>query len=255
MATEIIIKSLIANKSKALRDYLTTEYQSKLDGVSPISAETAIWLKPNYPIEFIDPSWFNEDEHYLATLINSPSPILSAFAKSSLWNLLKPKNFEILPLQAVKKQSLGFLLDLSKELMNELIINLGLHDLALELSKVVEKKEIDALKNALTLSQMLHLQKIKKRQKPINFGSLNLAKWDKSPNSLQKVLKQRGANRLAKALFGMDKHLMWYLSRRMNKTQSYEITTLSTDLGNQKAHLELKQELIFSYEHLKDAAS
>jgi hypothetical protein len=69
--------------------------------------------------------------------------------------------------------------------------------------------------NALEKKEGEYLQALLLHKEPLVFERLFLEKWDGSKEQMKKLLMQRGAHRLAHALYFCDPSLTWYLTHRL----------------------------------------
>ena len=166
---------------------------------------------------------------------------IKAFAESALWKDFTKDSGPSLPFQGAQELSFGKILSLSPDQMTKLFHLLGLFDLSLELKKVVNSETLQSIQASLTKTQAGFLKKIKPSK--VDFGSLHLDKWNKTPKTLQDALFSRGLNRLAKAFYTANSNIVWYFKRKLDKQTAENFSKLMTDLKNPAASNSLAQEV------------
>lgn len=159
------------------------------------------------------------------------------------------KDPEILPLAFLPDSPLNCLLAASYEELQTLPEFLGLHDLQTEVKQMIETAKLKQIHAALSAKQENYLQMLLSKKEPIGFKRMALEKWKGDKKSLQKLIYQRGLNRLAKALFGQHPSLIWHLSHRFEKENAERLQSLcaSVDLPQATAHLTTQVLELFSY--------
>lgn len=234
---DAILKSLIGDKD--FSKHMTSHVKGSL---SRMPAFEVNWVQTAYPfINHINLSWLTSNQIRLHHLCTSKNASLSLFAKKQLWTSLKSK--DLLPFPIIASMPLGHLSQLNESQIKKLCHLLGLYDLAIDARKIVQTKTRLAIENSLSEEQKHFLQSHAATPSPIDFGRLDLSKWDKSKTSLQAVIFQRGLNRLAKALFDCDQSLLWYITRRLDKSLSAQLMKLKTDVKKTDAKKRLIQEV------------
>ncbi|GAB4187574.1 MAG: hypothetical protein Tsb0015_06450 [Simkaniaceae bacterium] len=156
--------------------------------------------------------------------------------------LVKGHNF--IPKEYLPPHPLNILLHLNREQFLKLFDFLGIHDLALDLKKMIQANIIKNVSQALSSEEQDYLKEIKGRKEEVGFGSLHLAKWDGTPESLRKILHKRGINRVAKALFGAHASLLWHISHRIDRNRAAALHKLCTDIKNNEAKERLIHDIL-----------
>ncbi len=161
------------------------------------------------------------------------SPIASQFLKQALFDKITPP--DLLPATCLPESRLNILLDLNLEEWDSLIDLLSIHDLSVEIRHVIDNVRLQQIHQILTKAQQTYLKTLLLRKEPVCFKKLGLANWDSDPEKLKKSLIQRGINRIAKALYGHDSSLLWYLSHRLSMERGNTLVKLCTPLDHPRA--------------------
>lgn len=172
------------------------------------------------------------------------SPHTKRFLQHALYEWLTSEQKEFIPLEFLPAHPLNPLLNLSKNGIQNLVDFLGLHDLSLEIKKVVKSEQIKKIQKALSKIQRDYLKGLLKGKEPVSFARLNLDGWDGSEDKLKKILHHRGFNRLGKALFGCHPSLIWHISRRIDTGRTKILRKFFTDINNEKAQEALTNQII-----------
>ena len=250
-SSTMILSSLISNR-RSLSEYLTLSYQNQLRSQPQQSVSAKIWIHEPYPfLRSIDSSWLQPHQLNLLQLCNSPQKRLAYFAQHALWIALTECRPNIIPFQMATQLEFGDLLDLSKEQLSQCFYFLGLFDLALDLRRLVETKTMQDIQNALTKRQTVFITKLAKAPSSVDFGSMDLKSWNGAIDTLQEMLLHRGTNRFAKAIFGIDDQLIWYLERIQSLNDANTWKSQIKDLNNPSAHASLCNELKMVCEYIK----
>ncbi|MCP5509603.1 MAG: hypothetical protein H7A39_04245 [Chlamydiales bacterium] len=254
-ASQAVLKSLVEAKASALCPHITTHLNNSLDLLPHITITADQWLQHPYPfLDKIDISWLESQQLRLHELGKSPIPQIAQFSHFSLWQSLVQNQTKILPFQVAKQQTLGNLLELSKSESVRLFHLLGLFDLSLDLKKTVQTPTLQAIKSALSTTQIQFLKSLSNKTTTVDFGRLDLDRWDKQPQSLQDVLFNRGLNRLAKALFHAESSIIWYFERILDKAMGTKFKKLISDLKNTPAQKTLVTEVQTALDHVRKLA-
>lgn len=251
----MILNSLTHNR-RGLSDYLTLSYQNHLRNQLVASVEPKVWLHEPYPfLRSIDASWLEPHYRNLLQLCTSPQKRLAHFAYQTLWESITKRTPNLIPFQMASQLEFGDLLNLSKDQLLQCCSLLGLVDLALDLRRVVETKTMQAVQNALTKEQTLYISKLARTPSSIDFGSMNLSSWNGATDTLQEMILQRGTNRFAKAIFGINEQIIWYLERIQPQKISAAWKSKIIDLKNPSAHKSLRGELQAVCTHIKGSTA
>ncbi len=157
------------------------------------------------------------------------------FLQNFIYHSLISTQKEVFPLEYLPAHPLNSILELSKNGMQHLADFLGLHDLSIEVKKVVKTKQLQQLQAKLPKRQYSYLKKLCKQREPVPFARLNLDSWDGDQTRLKQMLHQRGFNRLSKALFGCHPALMWHITRRLDTGRTKILRRFFTDVNNEKS--------------------
>ncbi len=251
-ASQAILKTLIDAKGEVFRHCMTLSLSNTLDLFPTTHVGDLDWIKHPYPfLEKIDLSWLTGENLRLHELCQSNTSRIATFAKLTLWKNLAQDLPELLPFQAAKEQRLGNLLTLSKQECIKLFHLLGLFDLSLDLKKIVQTQTLQAIKSALNSAQTTFLQSLSHKTTSVDFGRLDLNRWDKQAKTLQDVLYNRGLNRLAKALVTASPSVIWYFEHTLDQTTGNKLKKLISDLKNPSAQQALLAEVQVAYEHVR----
>jgi len=180
-------------------------------------------------------------------LFSNHSPPLKKEAKKFLQDRLfakiKNKKKDLLPIECLPEHPLNTLLELTSEQLLELINCLGLMDVAHDLKHIIDTVKRKQIQGALSQKNQNFLKFISHQKESIAFKRMGLETWDGDLNYLNKLIHQRGLNRLAKALFGQEESLFWYLSHKLDTSNSSILQQLHTDLKHPKGVLLLIKQI------------
>ena len=165
------------------------------------------------------------------------------FLQRLVYDWLISTQKEFVAIEYLPSHPLNAILGLKKGSIQHLVDFLGLHDLALELKKMVTAKQIKKIQGALSKQQRDYLKKLCKSKEPISFARFNLDRWDGDETKLKQILHQRGFNRLSKALFGCHPSLMWHITRRLDTGRTKIMRKFFTDMNNEKVQEALKKQV------------
>ena len=251
-AATAILKTLIDAKGEVFRNCMTMSLSNTMDSFPTTHVGVSDWLNHPYPfLEKVDLSWVEGENLRLLELCKSDVQRVANFAKLTLWQNMTGSESKLLPFQAAKEERLGNLLELSKQECVKLFHLLGLFDLSLDLKKVVQTQTLQAIKSALNTTQTKFLQSLSHKATSVDFGRLDLNRWDKQAKTLQDVLFNRGLNRLAKALVTTSPSVIWYFEHTLDQAVGNKLKKLISDLKNPSAHQALLAEVQTAYEHIK----
>jgi hypothetical protein len=172
-------------------------------------------------------------------LYTSPLPKLTALGKTflqkTLLGYLTAEIDDLLPRACLPDSPLNVLLELSDETLAISLDFLGLHDLSLEVRQIIEKQKLQAIFDALSPSQMSYLKILTQSQEPVAFTRLGLANWNGDQDKLRSLIRQRGGNRLAKALHGQDLSFIWHILHKLDVERALVVKKLLSPLDNSRA--------------------
>jgi len=172
-------------------------------------------------------------------LYSGKLPSLSSLGKhylqKTLLGYLTAEVEDLLPLSSLPESPLNALLDLKSELLNLSLDFLGLHDLCIEVKQIIEKTKLIKINEALTPHQQNYLKILLQSPEPVAFAKMGLANWNEDPEKLKMLIRQRGANRLAKALHGQDPSLIWYVLHKLDFERAFLVKKLMSPTDNSRA--------------------
>lgn len=116
-----------------------------------------------------------------------------------------------LPLEYLPETELSPLAQWDKKELLELIDFLGLHDLALDIRSIVNKKHLENFYSCLSQKQLYYLRICLSQKERLTIPKLGINPAVKDCNKLKTVLHQRGLMRLGKALCGEHPDHLWYI--------------------------------------------
>ena len=182
----------------------------------------------------------------------SLTPSARTYLRSFLFNELKKDTLPLLPLECLPANPFNLLLYFSYAQKLKLIDLLSMYDLADELKNIIEKPRLSQITTTLSEEERTLLKKLSKQKEGSRFKSMNLNKWDGSPETLKTLLRQRGINRLSKATFGLDPSFQWYLCHQLDTTSTSLYQKLHTSLENTAATKKLQEQVLSLIEIFKD---
>jgi hypothetical protein len=166
-------------------------------------------------------------------------PALSELGKhylqKTLLGYLTAEVEDLLSLSSLPESPLNALLDLKSELLNLSLDFFGLHDLCAEVKQIIEKTKLSKINEALTPHQLNYLKILLQSPEPVAFAKMGLANWNDDPEKLKILIRQRGANRLAKALYGQDPSLIWYILHKLDFERALLVKKLMFPMENSRA--------------------
>ncbi len=165
----------------------------------------------------------------------SLSPLGKEFLQKTLLGYLTAEIDDLLPLACLPESPLNALLDLKNEIFNLSLDFLGLHDLSVDIRQIIEKNKLRKINEALTAHQLNYLKILLQSSEPVAFAKMGLANWNDDKEKLKSLIRQRGANRLAKALYGQDPSLVWYLLHNLDFERAFLVKKLISPLENARA--------------------
>ena len=140
----------------------------------------------------------------------------NVFLHLILFKWITEKEPYFLPKTALLEDPLLCLVPLSKNQTIHLVDLLSMHDLSIEVRRVVSSSLLDKMKIHLLKHQKDYLHQIIKTKEPINFPRLQLDQWDGEKDTLRSILYHRGFNRLGKALYGSQRALYWHIIHKVD---------------------------------------
>ena len=166
-------------------------------------------------------------------------PIMEEFASNYLMKELL-QGISYLSMETLPENPLNRILELSSKELEKLIITLGLHDLAIDMRKLIRSSILKALQQNLSPKELSYVRKLQDRQENVQLSSLHLDKWDGKKATLERLIFMCGINRLTKALYPCHHLLLWNISHRLDRSFRSTIYSLYTDIKNKR----IKEKLI-----------
>jgi hypothetical protein len=163
------------------------------------------------------------------------SKVGKQYLQKTLLGYLTAEVEDLLPLSSLPESPLNALLDLKSELLNLSLDFLGLHDLCVEVKQIIEKTKLTKINECLTPHQLNYLKILLQSPEPVAFAKMGLANWNDDPEKLKMLIRQRGANRLAKALYGQDPSLVWYVLHKLDFERALIVKKLMSPMDNSRA--------------------
>ncbi|MGR3912050.1 MAG: hypothetical protein QRY71_01900 [Candidatus Rhabdochlamydia sp.] len=160
------------------------------------------------------------------------SALGKTFLTAKLTELLKKGSENLLPPPFLPPSSLKELLSLDSSELVLVVDLLGVRDLATELKQIIDKQKLIKIYAALSKKQNSYLKVLVQKKEPITFAPMNLSLWTGDADKLKNLIRQRGINRLAKAIYGEHPSLIWYILHRFDTEKARLIEKLSTSIDN-----------------------
>ena len=157
------------------------------------------------------------------------------FLQTTLLGYLTAEIDDLLPRAFLPESPLNVLLELSDEELALSLDYLGLHDLSVEVRQIIEKQKLQAIYDTLSPSQLHYLKILTQSQEPIAFTRMGLASWNGDQEKLRSLIRQRGGNRLAKALWGQDNSLIWHILHKLDVARALIVKKLLSPLDNSRS--------------------
>ena len=108
---------------------------------------------------------------------------------------------ELLPPACLPESPFNSLLTFSYDQKMNLFDYLGLRDLASDMRLIIEKPKLSLIASFLSEDKRKYMNRLRKTKEPVTFKPMNLSKWDGTGTTLMTLIRQRGLNRAAKALY------------------------------------------------------
>jgi hypothetical protein len=176
--------------------------------------------------------------------IPSLSPLGKTFIQKTVVRYLTAEVDDLLPLECLPASPLSALMTLPTELLASFLDLLGLHDLAVEMKQVIDKQKLEKIENTLTQDQLHYLKILLQSHEPVAFAPIGLLNWNGDQERLKMLIRQRGANRLAKALYGQNASLNWYVLHRLDVEKALLVRKLLAPIDNPRAERLLVQQIV-----------
>jgi hypothetical protein len=163
------------------------------------------------------------------------TPCAEQFFRHTLYEKTTANAKDLLPTPCLPTAPLNALLSLSFTELLKLIDFLGLRDLAGEIRQIIETVKLKQIYAALSKEEQEYLKLLLQKKEHISFKRMELGKWDGGEETLKHHLRQRGLNRLAKALYGSHPSLIWHVSHRLESHLAGILLKLCTPLEHPRA--------------------
>ncbi|MBP7075261.1 MAG: hypothetical protein KBA81_07760 [Rhabdochlamydiaceae bacterium] len=176
--------------------------------------------------------------------IPSLSQLGKLFLRSTLVRYLTAEMDDLLPIECLPESPLNDLIALPTDILINFLDLLGLHDLSVEVKQIIDKQKLSKIDEALTADQLQYLKILLQSHEPVAFSQMGLVHWNGDKEKLKLLVRQRGANRLAKALHGQDSSLQWYVLHRLDVEKALLVQKLSAPIDNPRAAKLLIQQVV-----------
>lgn len=256
-------------KKEALMAYLSPEVKSVFQSLPMPSADLTQGVPPlEDELSKVHPTWIapllrtlpegeialflgclpseHVEELKALLLFADPVPTLSELAKPFLCRTLMEMLSEVerMPSACLPAHPLNELLHFDREKLLSFIDLLSMHDLAAEVRTIIGAAKLKSIYDALTKPQCFLLQEIVHAKEPFLFKHSVLKGWSGEAEQLQALLRERGLNRLAKALAALHPDLLWHLSRHLEAQYGEKLVTLSSALGDLRTNERLVKQAL-----------
>lgn len=171
------------------------------------------------------------------------SALGKSFIQATLARYLTAEVDDLLPIVCLPESPLNELLSLPLEVMAQFLDLLGMHDVAVEMKQIIDKHKLQRIEEALAPEQLTYLKMLMQSHEPVAFTHMGLINWSGEREKLKMLIRQRGANRLAKALYGADASLHWYVLHRLDVEKALIVRKLATPIDNPRAQKLLIQQI------------
>lgn len=165
------------------------------------------------------------------------------FLQEQLFTKIKANQKELLPYECLPAHPLNILLELNSEELVDLINLAGLTDVAYDLKYIIDTTKLKQIQSALSQRQQDFIKSLSQQKENIAFKRLGLDKWEGDIPLLNRLIHQRGLNRFAKALYGQDPSLLWYILHKLDVSQAALFQQLCTDLKHPQGHASLIKQI------------
>jgi hypothetical protein len=176
------------------------------------------WIKPvldKFPPKLYPLIISALNPEQISGLQNTQPPLeLSAPVKNFIVNLIYDnlKTEDHVPLEYLPESEFSPLAGWSKNKLVRMADFLGLHDLASEVRRIVNKDHLKNIYSCLTPQQYNYLSICLHQREKIVTPKLGIDLTNQDCTKLKQVLHKRGLIRLGKALCGQNPDLVWYIA-------------------------------------------
>ena len=268
-----VCKALIENTSPSQRKELLSFLPSdELEAIeaAPLQKTFFSTISSEEIFQSLHPSWLqhflhaypeNEQLYFLAALPTSmaekikknfpsakPLPKLTEMGKSyfrhELLSRIQKERGEALPQASLPESPMNLLLDLEASQFTHLAFWLGLYDLAEELRFVIDKQTLQRVETSLSPSEWQLLKSFQTKKDRVSFGRMPLKTAIDSPTKIRLLIGQYGMNRIAKALYGESKSLIWHLSLLVDDKRAEFLSRFCTPLSKPNLQSSLQSQVL-----------
>lgn len=127
---------------------------------------------------------------------------------------------DVLPTAFLPASPLNELANLSRDELVRTCDYLGLRDLAEAVRPVVDKRLLQAVHRCLTPPELQLLRVYLHQREKLIVSKIELHQWDGQSDSLRVLFHRRGLVRLAKALSGQPRDLLWHISHKLDRRRA-----------------------------------
>lgn len=181
-----------------------------------------------------------------ALLLSNTLPTLSTmgtvYLQKTLFNMLTET--ELIPISCLPIHPLNSLLELTFEELLSLIDLLSMHDLSVEIRHIIETAKLKEIYSLLSKAQITFLKTLLHKKETVLFKKMGLSHWKGDREMFRSMLLQRGVNRIAKALYGCNPSLLWYIAHRLDTEKGRLLMHLCTALDHPRASTLLSEQVI-----------
>ncbi len=187
--------------------------------------------------------------------INEPSydfeeKLRDMFCNEIISLLTKGKS-GILPLSYIPDDPLLCLAKCDSIELSTLVSFLGLFDLIGELKTLINGKLLLKLEESLSDDELKILRNIEGwKRKKVLFESIGLDRWNGDASILRMVIKERGINRLAKAMNGSGSDLVWLVEHIMDAKMKSEFCKYRAEMGDRTLVEVLIEQVLFCWDKI-----
>ena len=144
---------------------------------------------------------------------------LHAFPSAFLKRILAKKILGELKNTPTSPPSSDDLVTSSPAIFEKTCFLLGLYDLVIDLQGMLDASIVKKVQQALTKEEILFMQNVIARHKPIRFEPIGLVQWDQKPATLRALLLMRGLHRLGLAVSSRPE-ILSYLELKLDPEQA-----------------------------------
>ncbi len=160
------------------------------------------------------------------------SPLGLSFLQETLWKKLTGDVADLLPRPLLPQTPLSVLLDLKTADLHALIDFLGLHDISVELKQIIDTSRLKKIYAALSANEQNYLRVLMQSREPVTFTPIGIANWQGDGAALKALVRSRGVNRLAKALYGQDPSFLWHVVHKMEIERALNLQKMCAPMEN-----------------------